>query len=343
MEPVTRKYGRFLPGKVLKVATKIHYTEDTLVQQTTAEYLERELGWESVYAYNNEDFGPDSLLGRASDREVVLTRFLRAKLEELNPGLPDAAYDDAVRQIVTASASQTMAAVNREKYDLIRDGVQVVFRNSKGERVRQRLRVFDFDNPENNHFLCVRELWVRGDLYRRGGHSRLCQRLPLLFMDENVSKDIRAAYERNFLDYKDTVPHLFHHNAVVVLANGVEAKLGSLTSRFEHFHEWKRLAENQPGVVTMETLLKGVCAKANFLDLVENFIVFTTRPGNRGRFWPVTTSSWVSTGPSRRFVTGKAGPASWECSGTPRARERAIPWCSSPARFIASWAATSPC
>ncbi|MDA0838198.1 MAG: hypothetical protein O3B01_12500 [Planctomycetota bacterium] len=66
------------------------YTEDTLVQQTMAEYLELQLGWESVYAYNNEDFGPDSLLGRDSDREVVLTRILSGKLVELNPELPDA-------------------------------------------------------------------------------------------------------------------------------------------------------------------------------------------------------------------------------------------------------------
>ncbi|MFV0437856.1 MAG: type I restriction endonuclease subunit R [Desulfopila sp.] len=257
------------------------YTEDTLVQQTTAEYLEQELGWQSVYAYNNEDFGPDSLLGRESDREVVLTRSLRAKIEELNPGLPATAYEDALRQIVTVSASQAMVATNREKYELIKEGVQVTFRNAKGDRVRQRLRVLDFDAPENNHFLCVRELWVRGDLYRRRADIvGFVNGLPLLFMElKNVSKDIRAAYEQNFLDYKDTVPHLFHHNAMVVLANGVDAKLGSLTSRFEHFHEWKRLAENQPGVVAMETLLKGVCAKANFLDLVENFIVFDDSAG----------------------------------------------------------------
>jgi type I restriction enzyme R subunit len=229
--------------------TPAPYSEDTLVQQTTAEYLEKELGWESVYAYNNEDFGPGSLLGRKSDRDMVLTRSLRAKIEELNPGLPAAAYDDAVRQIVTVSTSQTMAATNREKYELIRDGVQVTFRNDKGERERQRLQVVDFDAPENNHFLCVRELWVRGDLYRRRADIvAFVNGLPLLFMElKNVSKDIRAAYEQNFLDYKDTVPHLFHHNAFVVLANGVDAKLGSVTSRFEHFHEWKRLDEDQPG------------------------------------------------------------------------------------------------
>ncbi len=123
------------------------YTEDTLVQQTTADYLER-LGWQSVYAYNNEDFGPNSLLGRASDREVVLTRTLRQKLAELNPGLPDAAYDDALRQITATVASQTLAATNREKYALMREGVQVTFRNDRDELVRRRLRLFDFDEPD---------------------------------------------------------------------------------------------------------------------------------------------------------------------------------------------------
>jgi len=261
--------------------TPAPYTEDTLVQQTTAEYLEQELDWESVYAFNNEDFGPESLLGRESDREVVLTRPLRAKLEALNPGLPSSAYDDAVRQIVSVSSSQSLLATNREKYDLLKDGVPVTFRNTKGERVRERVRVIDFTRPENNQFLCVRELWVRGDLYRRRADIvGFVNGLPILFMElKNVSKDIRAAYERNFLDYKDTVSHLFHHNALVVLANGVEAKLGSVTTRYEHFHEWKRLAEEQPGVVDMETLLKGVCEKNNLVDLIENFILFDDSAG----------------------------------------------------------------
>ncbi len=87
-----------------------NFTEDTLVQQTTAEYLEDQLKWRSVYAYNQEDFGPESLLGRALDREVVLTRPLRAKLVVLNPDLPTAAYDDAVRQLVSITAAQSLLA-----------------------------------------------------------------------------------------------------------------------------------------------------------------------------------------------------------------------------------------
>ncbi|MCP4577353.1 MAG: type I restriction endonuclease subunit R [Deltaproteobacteria bacterium] len=257
------------------------YTEDTLVQQTTAEYLENELGWKSVYAYNNEDFGPKSLLGRTSDREVVLIRILRTKLIQLNPGLPDAAYDDAVRQITATVASQSLVATNREKYGLMRDGVQVTFRNDKGERVRDRLKIFDFAEPENNDFLCVRELWVRGDLYRRRADIMgFVNGLPLLFMEcKNIHKDLKTAFEKNYSDYRDTVPHIFHHNALVMFGNGEKAKIGSITSQWGHFHDWKRLAEDEPGAVDMETLLKGVCSKCNLMDLVENFILFDESSG----------------------------------------------------------------
>ncbi|MCH8876198.1 MAG: type I restriction endonuclease subunit R [Chloroflexi bacterium] len=261
--------------------TRAALTEDTLVQQTTAEYLEQQLGWESVYAYNNEEFGPDSLLGRDSDREVVLTRTLRQKLVELNPDLPEQAYDDAVRQITATVASQTITSTNREKHDLVRDGVQVTFRNDQDERVPQRLRVFDYAEPSNNHFLCVRELWVRGDLYRkRADIVGFINGLPLLFIEcKNIHKNLRTAFEKNYSDYRDTIPHLFHHNAIVMFGNGDRAKIGSITSKWGHFHEWKRLAEEEPGAVDMETLLKGVCDKRNFMDLVENFIVFDDSSG----------------------------------------------------------------
>ncbi len=261
--------------------TPTPYTEDTLVQQTTAEYLQRQLGWDSVYTYNNEDFGVDSLLGRASDCDVVLTRALRETLVELNPCLPGAAYDDAVRQITATAASQTTIAANREKYNLLRDGVRVAFRDDEGNQQREHLRVFDFDTPENNHFLCVRELWIRGDLYRRRADIiGFVNGLPLLFMEcKNIYHDLKVAFEQNYSDYHDTIPHIFHHNAVVMFGNGEKAKIGSITSEWGHFHEWKRLAEQEPGAVDMETLLKGVCEKRNFMDLLENFILFDESSG----------------------------------------------------------------
>ncbi|MCB1023815.1 MAG: type I restriction endonuclease subunit R, partial [Acidobacteria bacterium] len=257
------------------------YSEDTLVQQTTADYLENQLGWRSVFAYNSEDFGPDSLLGRESEREIVLNRMLREKIEELNPGLPNEAYDDAIRQITESDASQTIASANREKYSLLRDGVKVSFHNDDNFLQRERLRVFDFENPDNNDFLCVREMWVQGDLYRRRPDIiGFVNGIPLLFVEcKNIHKNLRTAFEQNFSDYKDAVPHLFHHNAVVMFGNGEKAKIGSITSKWGHFHEWKRLEEEEAGAVNMETLLKGICDRRNFLDIFENFVMYDDSSG----------------------------------------------------------------
>lgn len=252
------------------------YTEDTLVQQTTANYLLNELSWdESIYAMD-EKFGPEGTLGRDSERQIILTRHLRPKLVKFNPGLPEQAYDDTIRQIVETSASQSMLVTNREKDELYKNGIDVVFRNDKGERDRKRLRVFDFNNPEENHFLVVRELWIKGDIYRRRADIiGFVNGIPIVFMEvKNVNKDVKAAYEQNFNDYKDTVPHLFYHNGIVIIGNGVEAKIGSITSQYDHFSEWKRLSEDEPGFVDMETMLKGVCSKQNLMDLFENYIIF---------------------------------------------------------------------
>ena len=256
-------------------------SEDALVQRTTAEYLRDQLHWDVIFAFNEETFGPEGTLGRKNDREIVLTRYLGEKLMELNPNLPMDAYREAIRQIVEYNTAQSLLSLNRDKYTLLKDGVVVSFRGAKGELLKKRLCLFDFDHPTNNHFLAVRELWIRGDLYRRRADIiGFINGIPLLFMElKNVHKDTRAAYEENFADYKDTVPHLFHHNAFIILANGIDAKIGSLSSRYEHFTEWKRLDEDEPGVVDMETLLKGVCAKHRFMDLFENFILFDESSG----------------------------------------------------------------
>lgn len=256
-------------------------TEDHLAQETTANYLLHDLQWdESIYAMH-EVLGKEGTLGRTNETEVVLTRYLGQKLIELNPGLPMEAYEDALRIVNEYSSSSVLLATNREKDNLHKNGVEVGFRDEKGERVKKRLRLFDFDNPSANHFLIVREFWIKGDLYRRRADI-VCfvNGIPLVFMElKNVHKDIKSAYEENFADYKDTIPHLFHHNAFIILGNGVDAKIGSVSSKYEHFNDWKRLHEDSPGVVGMETLLKGTCSKANLMDIFENYILFDESTG----------------------------------------------------------------
>ncbi|SMD14524.1 type I restriction endonuclease subunit R [Sporomusa malonica] len=256
-------------------------TEDKLVQETVANYFRDELKWESVYAYNTEMLGAAGTLGRKSEKEVVLERYLRQALTRFNPGLPAEAYYGAVRQLVETMASKLPLQINQEKYELFLNGVKVSFRNAKGKVEERRLKVFDFKTAENNHFLVVRELWVQGSPYRRRPDIiGFVNGIPLLFIElKNVHKDIRRAYDGNFSDYKDTIPHIFHHNALVVLSNGDEGKVGTISSKYEHFHEWKRLEEERLGAVNLETLLKGMCSKENFLDILENFILFDDSSG----------------------------------------------------------------
>ena len=117
---------------------------------------------------------------------------------------------------------------------------------------------------------------------------------------KNIDKNLRTAYDGNLSDYKDTIPHLFNHNAFVVLSNGDTAKIGSITSKYEHFHEWKRLAEEDIGAVDTETLLKGLCAKANFMDLFENFIYLMTARETLSRSSPKIINILGLTKPLKR-------------------------------------------
>jgi len=256
------------------------YSEDRLVQATTAAFMEEELGWGVVYAYNSEVLGKDGTLGRAHEGEVVLTRYLREKLEELNPGHPEEAYAQAMDQLTATSASKSLLQANREMYDLMREGVLVEYKTQDGRRRMPRLRVFDFDAPENNHFLAVRELWVQGTPYRRRPDViGFVNGLPLLFVELKAHhRSVRDAYDKNLSDYYDTIPHLFHHNAVCMLSNGDEARVGTILSPWDYFHEWKRITEEEVGVVGWETMLRGLCDQARFLDLFENFILFDDSP-----------------------------------------------------------------
>ncbi len=258
------------------------YTEDNLVQKTTAEYLVNSLDWnESVYAMQ-EVFGAAGTLGRTDEGEVLLVRYLRPALERLNPGLPAGVYGDAIRILSDMSVSESLDAINREKYKLLLDGIPVRYTAADGTKKKVFLRVFDFANPAANHFLCVRELWLCGSLgrRRRADVVGFVNGVPLVFMElKNVTKDIFIAYRDNFCDYRKVVPQIFHFNAFVILANGIDAKIGTHSAKFKFFHAWKRLSEDEPGAVDMETLLKGTCSMANLLDLFENFIVYDESAG----------------------------------------------------------------
>ena len=172
-------------------------SEDRLVQATFAEHLERVLDWDSVYAWNQEIFGPDGTLGRSDTKDALLTRDLRAALERLNPDLPVSAIEDALRALTEYNVSRSMLQHNRDFYRLLRGGVPVEYRDTQGHRKSARARVIDFDNAlGSNRFLAVRELTLTGirtpNYNRRADLVCFINGLPLVFIElKAVHKNIR--------------------------------------------------------------------------------------------------------------------------------------------------------
>jgi len=264
-------------------------SEDRLVQQTFAQYLHDRLGWESVYAWQQETFGPSGTLGRSSERDVVLVRDLREALSRLNPSLPEPVREQAVERLTRVDVSRSLVQHNREFYGYIRDGVPVEWRDERGEARRERAQVIDFRDPtsERNRFLAVRELRVQGlrvpHYNRRADIVCFVNGLPLVLIElKAVYKNIRAGFDDNLTDYlhEHSIAHAFHHNAFLVVSNGDRARYGSITSKWEHFAEWKRHDERDQGHLDAQTLLDGMLEKERLLDLVENFVLFDeSRPG----------------------------------------------------------------
>ena len=261
------------------------YSENILVQESAGQLLERELGWEVAFAYNTEKLGEDGSFGRKSYKEILLTRYFREALLRLNPWITRGQMEEAQKIMESHLSTSSLLQINEEKYFLIRDGIPVTVKKPGGRTETKNAMVIDFQNPGNNHFLAIKELKIHGDLYRRRTDIvGFVNGLPLLFVElKKNTVDVRDAYTNNYIDYLDTIPHLFYYNAFLILSNGTEAKVGTLGSKYEFFHEWKRLSEQEQGSVALETMLRGICKKKNFLDLLENFILYDHSGGHTAK------------------------------------------------------------
>lgn len=261
------------------------YSENILVQESAGNLLRDELGWDVQFAYNKEVLGKNGTFGRTSYKEILLKRYFNAALKKFNPWINDEQILEAQRILENRLSTSSLLQINEEKYFLIRDGIKVTVKKPNGETEKQTAALIDFKNPQNNYFLAVKELKIHGDLYRRRTDIvGFVNGIPLLFVElKKTTVDVQNAYEDNYTDYQDTIPHLFYYNAFVMLSNGTEAKVGTLGSKYEFFHEWKRLAEAERGSMALETMLRGICQKENFLDLFENFILFDHSGGNTAK------------------------------------------------------------
>ncbi|MFZ5904112.1 MAG: type I restriction endonuclease subunit R [Chloroflexota bacterium] len=252
------------------------FTEDALVEQPAIRLFRDTLGWPTINCYE-ETFGAEGSLGREHKGEVVLLSRLRRALKKLNPDLPAVAIELAVTEITRDRSTLPLTAANQDVYKLIKDGVKVKFKDEQGKNREETVRVMDWEVPAENDFLLVSQFWVTGNIYtKRPDLLGFVNGLPLIFIELKAShRQLEHAYQDNLRDYKEAIPHLFWYNALIILSNGSATRLGSLSAEWEHFNEWKRInSEGERGVISLDTVLRGVCEKSRLLDILENFILY---------------------------------------------------------------------
>ncbi|MBP6177428.1 MAG: type I restriction endonuclease subunit R [Anaerolineales bacterium] len=229
-------------------------------------------------------FGPDLAEGAGKERyynEVVLSARLRSAIDRINPNLPAGARDDAFKKVMR-SAALTVIDNNEAFHRLLVDGVDVKFSVGDGKTRTDKVWLVDFANPENNEFLAVNQFTIiENNANKRPDIVIFINGLPLVVIelknatDENA--DVSAAF-RQLQTYQHVIPSLFTYNAFLVISDGWFAKVGTISSDYPRFMEWKTAdgktiadSKTQP---ELEPLIKGLFNKKTLLDVIRHFIVF---------------------------------------------------------------------
>jgi type I restriction enzyme R subunit len=257
-------------------------SEDAAIERPTIA-LFAELGWETLNCYH-EDFGRLSLLGRETMAEVVLPNRLKTAIEKLNPGVSSNAVEIAVQELTKDRSAMSPARANQAVYRILKNGVKVAYKKGgQDEEVLEILQLIDWNKPKNNGYLLASQFWISGDYgKKRADLVGFINGIPLVFIELKAShKKLELAYQKNLSDYKETIPQLLWYNALIILSNGSKARIGSMTAGFEHFSEWKKVDdEKESGLISLDTMIRGVCDPCKLLDLVENFIIFDEAKGS---------------------------------------------------------------
>lgn len=263
------------------------YSEDILVQKSIASFLKEELGWESIYAYTKEIFGENGTLGRKDKIQSIAPFYLSKALHKLNTWLQDVKNADgiileAMQLLESYDVALSPLERNRHKYEIIRNGISLSCIDLHGEKRQEKLIFLDFKNVDDNSFVAVRELEITHLPYTcRADIVCFVNGIPLIVIEcKNVGLPLRKAYEDNICRYKSSVPKLFDANAIILLTDGVDSKIGALSSEFEHYYPWKRLHEDDDATkADITTMLKGVLQKDVLLDMIENFVLYDDSSG----------------------------------------------------------------
>ncbi len=243
--------------------------------------------FDTLNCYTTDPENLNDKSGRTDKRDVILVDRVRVAILRLNE-VPSVAVEDAIEQLTARRASLSMVAANREVSALIRDGAPVEYDDAAGRKQHTRVRFIDFDAPEQNTFLAVTQLWIKGlgpaGRFRRPDILLYVNGIPLVFIElKNSNVNVRDAYDKNLTDYKNDIPQLFHANVFCVLSNALETRVGSMTATWEYFFNWLRVDDEKEildrkkikaDTDSLPRVIDGLLAPGRLLDYVENFTLF---------------------------------------------------------------------
>ncbi len=250
---------------------------ESAVEAVALEWL-ASLGWAIVHG---PDIAPDTPAAERADyAQVVLNGRVQSALARLNPNLPNDALEDALRRL-TRLAGATLDVRNRTLHRMFVDGVTVEYVADDGAVRGAQIRVVDFDAPQANDWLAVNQFTVVENKHeRRPDIVLFVNGLPLGVIelknptDENAT--IRSAFQQ-LQTYKAEIPSLFAFNAALIVSDGLEARIGTLTAPWEWFKPWRTITGEtlaDPKLPQLRVLVEGVCAPRRLLALVRDFVVF---------------------------------------------------------------------
>ena len=279
-------------------------------------------GYEYIDAFT-EAFGEEGVFGRKTSEEVVLPRRLKSALTKLNPELPNEAIDNALYALCEGKAALSVVRANEDFYKLLKDGVLANYKDHNGIEQQSTVKVIDWNTPAENDFLIVRQFKVSGEMYNcRVDLVIFINGLPLALIELKAShKHLINGFTDNITHYKKEIPQLFWYNALIVVSNGTETRIGSVTSEWEHFSEWKKInSEGEEGIISLDTVIKGVFEPSRLLDIIENFVLYMDVKGGVAKIIAknhqyLGVNSTIESVKSRKQLEGKLG-VFWHTQGS---------------------------
>ena len=216
------------------------------IEQATLQRLKDDYGYQLLNCYTVDAETLNDRSHRTNKQEVILRDRLKAAALRINPHIPETAIDEAIAIVTQPRLALSTIAANIEIDGLLRNGISVSYTDDKGCTEEDRVRLIDFDDPSptgNNEFLAVSQLWITKQdgvtstaNYRRPDILLYINGIPLVFIElKNSNVNVKDAFDKNLTDYKRDIPQLFHPNALCILSNALETRVGSFTSTWDYF------------------------------------------------------------------------------------------------------------